>query len=510
MQILSQPESKLSYRFELVVPANKNNGFIISVRAVPAAASHLNDDIRLSTSDVASMLVLQMPVITYKMPTNCSELVDLYPCAVVTFSDNPISRSQYKQALIDGFRLLMFKFRVLRDNSYEEVKLFLKETKRPSGNARRFPEVPKNFGRDMSEPNENIPTGTYTFSKYGCNFGLFRTYMPQCPPYLQKFFSLALATNSWKSYRTGWEAYFSFNSHIGSSFILPASAPILIKFVLYLAHWRKLKIDSIRSYLSHVKMLHKGNRCNTSQFGDFQLGMTLQGIENWQNCLNLPGLVRNVFTFEVLQVWGHAIFISNLSEYMKKLIWAVSLIAFWTASRMGELLENNNSAIDLIRCITWGKIKKISNDHYTLFYAVPKFSENSQGTIIDIFKFDDKTYCPIFNLNVFYTTCRKLGRGQNSDVAFMMDDGNAFSTSKMNYYLKLYLKPFFPDIICNYTCHSFRGALPSYMASNPHIFSETDIKDSCRWKSETVRRYTRLHGITQNRVLKRVYSNISK
>ncbi len=509
LQILQKPENCLSYRFELCVPSNRNNGFVISVRAVPATVNYLNDDVRLSSSDVSSMLVQQLPVISYKMPPYCSELSDLYPCGAVTFSDTPILREQYKKALIDGFRLLMFKFRVLKDCTYEEVRTFLQETKRASGNVRRFPNLPVHSGREMTEPSENIPTGTYMFSKYGCSFSLFNTYMPQCPAYLQKFFSLAMATSSWKSYRSGWEAFFCFNAHIGSSFTLPASAPILIKFVLYLAHWRKLKIESIRSYLSHVKMLHKGNKCNTSQFSDFHLGMTLQGIENWQCCLNLPGLVRNVFSFEVLQVWGHALFSSNLARFNKILIWAVSLLAFWTASRMGELLQNN-SAIDLIRCITWGKIKIITDTHYTIFYAVPKCSETPQGTVVDIYKFSDQNYCPIFNLDVLYKACRKMGRGKNYDAAFLMDNGDYFSTSKMNHFLKLYLKPFFSNLSCNYTCHSFRAALPSFMASHPEIFSVNDIKDTCRWKSDTVHRYTRLHGIAQNRVLKRVYSNISK
>lgn len=50
----------------------------------------------------------------------------------------------------------------------------------------------------------------------------------------------------------------------------------------------------------------------------------------------------------------------------------VSLVAFWTASRLGELICTEQCSIDFIRVITWSKLNIISDSHYTLFIALPK------------------------------------------------------------------------------------------------------------------------------------------
>ena len=139
--VLESPDLQLSFQFELVVPQKKSNGFLVMIRALPSTPSHLNDDDQLSGSDVASMMVTSLPVASFRMPEHCSDLSKIYPCAPQIFSSEAISMMEYKSAIISGFQPILYKFRVLVNISYNEAKTYMAETKRPSGNSLRFPDL---------------------------------------------------------------------------------------------------------------------------------------------------------------------------------------------------------------------------------------------------------------------------------------------------------------------------------------------------------------------------------
>lgn len=213
-----------------------------------------------------------------------------------------------------------------------------------------------------------------------------------------------------------------------------------------------------------------------------------------------------------MKLWGHALQQSSLSPHDSQILWSVSLVAFWSASRMGELLSHDQSSIDYIRTITWGKVNIISESQITILIAIPKTTESHSkaGHVIDLFAFSDKRYCPLFNLDKLHDFSLTKNRGDNDDCAFLWESGHMLTMGNMNYYLDFLLAPYLKDVKCNYSCHSFRAGLPSLMANNPSIFSEEDIMQVGRWSSPAVKRYLRVKGVANSRIMNKIHSVLRK
>lgn len=244
----------------------------------------------------------------------------------------------------------------------QELYEYIANPKVKSGNELRYPDLAlKGVKRKHGDVTFDDATGIFRVSKYGPKFDIWH-YAPSVPKHIREYACVSLATNSWASYRSGWNSYTGFVRHFGYTVTLPATVTMLLHFITFLHVWRHLSVSTISSYLTAVKKLHELNHCGVTQFGDKDIRMTLKGMTNLEAISNTPGLLRNVMTFEILMLWGCAVQRSNLSFKDKLVLWTVSLIAFWTAARMGELLQTETSSIDVIRVITWDKIKAMDQE----------------------------------------------------------------------------------------------------------------------------------------------------
>ncbi len=185
----------------------------------------------------------------------------------------------------------------------------------------------------------------------------------------------------------------------------------------------------------------------------------------------------------------------------------MSLTAFWLASRLGELISTNVSSMDSIRILTWDKVKIISKDQLSIMILLPKVTEieSPSGYVLDLFAYDDKRYCPVKFMLSLHDLCWSRGKGQNCDNIFQWDSGKLVTISVLNNYLRDWLQPRFSDLQSKFSAHSFRAGLPSMMATCPDAFSEEDCQLVGRWRSNTVRRYTRQSGVAQAKVIKKFH-----
>ncbi len=431
----------------------------------------------------------------------------LYPTCPVLCSDALLSDAQYYKITRSIFPCVMLKFRVHANLPIRAASVYVKDTKALSGNSLRYPKMAKAY-QDASA----IPIHKGIFSKYGARFNI-QQYIPVLPPYLLTFVSLHLTTSTWNSYKTSWSAYFDFIKHRGIKVCLPASSHLLHSFAHYLYVWRNLKSSTIKSYLSGLKKLHELNYRSTHCFDDPLLASYLTGIENYEALTDNNPFCRNVITFPILQLWGHVIFTSNLNEFDRTVLWTVSLIAWWLARRMGELVSVQGSTVDLIRALTWSKVKIRDSSHFTVLIVRPKVTDKASpvGQVLDLWAYpDDNRYCPIFFLNRLHDLYWSQGKGKDEDLIFQWSSGVPVTLAAINTYLANLLTPKFNNPAVKFTCHSFRAGLPSMMATNPELFSEEDCRISGGWQSDVVRRYTRQHGIAQGRVIKKFQRFLKK
>lgn len=146
----------------------------------------------------------------------------------------------------------------------------------------------------------------------------------------------------------------------------------------------------------------------------------------------------------------------------------------------------------------------------TIFFAIPKTSLIKEGVVLDLFRFEDARYCPVEHVHKLYRLCKRQGLGNKHNYVFQLDSGKMLTMSIMNFYLETLLPALLPDTTSKYSCHSFRAGLPSLMASMPEEFDEEDIQITGRWAGVTTRRYTRVHGIAQSNVMRRIHAVLRK
>ena len=187
-------------------------------------------------------------------------------------------------------------------------------------------------------------------------------------------------------------------------------------------------------------------------------------------------------------------------------------MAFWLASRMGELISTQTTSIDYIRILTWSKIRRKTHDHFTVLILRPKVNDKDSpiGHVLDIRAYDDKKYCPIHQILKLHDLCWLKGVGKNEDIVFLWENGVPLTLKAVNKYLASLLTPHFNNPLVKFSAHSFRSGLPSMMATQPDLFSDEECRLSGRWNSNTVRRYQRQHGIAHGRIMKKFHAFIKK
>lgn len=154
----------------------------------------------------------------------------------------------------------------------------------------------------------------------------------------------------------------------------------------------------------------------------------------------------------------------------------------------------------------------INDEHFTILILLPKVTEveSPSGSVLDLFSFKDNRYCPINYLKKLHELSWCKNRGRNDNNVFEWESGKIVTLASINSYLNKLLQPRFPHFNAKFSAHSFRAGLPSMMATSPDDFSEADCQLAGRWRSNTVRRYTRQHGIAQSKVIKKFQNFLSR
>ena len=274
--IFDKQKIDASFRFELTVAKDKTVGFEIFGRTLPIGADRLNDDSRLSGGDVGAITFFTTHSNTFIFPPSLDDVKDVIPTSPVMFTDSVITMDQYRSMVVGTFPAIMMKLVLLKELDFLSACAYIKDPKAKSGNERRYSHVASILTKKNPQPALDKSSGTARISKFGPKYNLTK-YCPVIPLFLLAFTGLHLASSSWGSYKTAWESYFEFVKHCGIGYFLPASADVLGRYVNYLKTWRKLRVSTIRSYLSAVKKLHTLNRLPSHQFHDDILLNYLKG-----------------------------------------------------------------------------------------------------------------------------------------------------------------------------------------------------------------------------------------
>jgi len=76
---------------------------------------------------------------------------------------------------------------------------------------------------------------------------------------------------------------------------------------------------------------------------------------------------------------------------------------------------------------------------------------------------------------------------------FTFENGKFLTLKKMNKFIVFFLQATIGNEAKNYSCKSFRAALPSALAALPALGNKVAIKRWGRWTSKAFEKYTRLN-----------------
>lgn len=486
---------EFNFRIECFSPPSGSKMFF-GIRILPTTKSIVKGHTLLQLGDVKSVPGGGVSVQCSSFPPSIAEILNIsFPFAPTVFTDRDIDDNDYVAMVADGLPSILYLMRVAADNSWDQVKEYVKKPIANTGNGKRFPLKRKTSPTDASMEFHNA-TGTYTLSKFGTKKNIFH-YIAAIPESMKRRLCISRANSTWDSYMCAWRCFTNFCLIYGRKPYIPVELDWLECYADYLMDEKELQYQTIKSYFSALKFLHIINNVDIKNFLNPRLRVVFDGIKNECLVLRSKPNYRGVITWSILRILSHCLAKSPvLVDHDRQVVWTLFLLAFFGAFRMGELLSTEQNSFDPFRAISWSKIRESSPDHYLVDILIPKVSEKPLGFVVDIFKYSgSENLCPISNLNRLLLMVKTKNLLHLDQPVFKLLSGTLLTPRFINNLLKSFLIPIFPGM--KFTTHSFRAALPSHMATHPEIFTEEDAKLSGRWASATVRRYQRIHGIAQ-------------
>ena len=156
---------------------------------------------------------------------------------------------------------------------------------------------------------------------------------------------------------------------------------------------RKLKPSTVGSYISSLSFLLKINDLDSSCCSDTVSKLLIKGAGNLSFYRDLSSNQRKVMTLPLLRILGHQISNSGWKSDGKQVFWTAAVIAFFGSFRFGEILCPKETYFNMDECLLWEDIR-FSEDSVTIHVKIPK-NRNLKGEFIDLFKIQNKSYCPV-------------------------------------------------------------------------------------------------------------------
>ena len=281
--------------------------------------------------------------------------------------------------------------------------------------------------------------------------------------------------------------------------------PFTVENVRNYVRWaikrKGLTPDSVKVYLSDLKLAHKLRDFQIDWSNDFFINSMLKGAKNLSLYKSIFKPARFVMSFHLLKILGHEIAICHWDSYTKALYWAACCIAFFGSFRLSEILPAGSSPF-CIETLTWDRITFTNRRSAIINIRFPKAVRKPQGDFVDIFEIPGKSCCPLAALKKLHDLRQHVSK--TSLPVFSFFDGKPLSPKIFVETIKGFLSKHIGANAENITGHSFRAAIPAALANCPSLASDHEIMIWGRWSSEAYKSYTRLKHEAKLSIFKKI------
>jgi hypothetical protein len=280
---------------------------------------------------------------------------------------------------------------------------------------------------------------------------------------------------------------------------LPTDESTILGFVHWLVFERNLAAASVSGYLAGIKKLHLVNGLPEPSLRTNLIKMVLEGKKNVEAACRLrEGIKRKPVTPDIMLLLKARVRESDLANFDKLSIWAVSSLLFPGAFRGGEILCRSVSSFDPAFTLLKKDVVIVEDREGKKVVQVrikaPKEDKSSSAVVVDVFQTDTEI-CPAKAVGKWLKASRTR---EEEQPAFRFADGSPITGAKFNQLLKQWLERDVPGI----SAHSFRIGAASMMGTLG--FSDKDVKAVGRWGSRAFEGYMRLPRTKRRLVAKKL------
>jgi hypothetical protein len=301
--------------------------------------------------------------------------------------------------------------------------------------------------------------------------------------------SAAYADSTWNKILSSLNAYERFCNETTTCSSFPITETNMGKFINWSIFKKNISPNSLTTYISNLKLIHSLRRIPAPGCDSKLCKMQVRGAKNLSFYAEKTRTVKKTMTLPLLRLLGNALASSDWSDRSKLVVWATYTVAFMGSFRLGELLAKNKNEFNVFETLLWTDIKFVSDNSVQIHNKIPK-NRTPNGEYISLFSFPYHGCCPIAALK----SLKEASGVKNNErtPVFIFANGACLTKAFLNKLIVKQLTPHLGSEAKNYSCKSFRCALPSALASHPKMQDDSTIKRWGRWNSKAFEKYTRL------------------
>jgi len=319
---------------------------------------------------------------------------------------------------------------------------------------------------------------------------------------------MGISRSTWSTYKTAQTMIQKCESETKADLSIPFNQKKTLIFIDWLVRIRKLKASTVNSYLAGVRQLHIVKGLDPPNIRSSLVKLVLRGIENRDGIQKRTGSNKGrlPMTLNMMLVFKNTIANSDFGKNDKRLLWAVSTVAFAGGFRIGEILSKLESTFDPdFTLLTKDVSCSLDEGGRTVIHIClkcPKESKSATPTVVDLYQ-NDGPLCPV----KAFLTWRKLKPRDIDKPMFRWENGANLTGAKLNSVMSKFLDPYTDKSIGSFNTHSFRIGLASMLGSLG--FTDEEIKAAGRWSSRAFEAYMKLKR-TKRAGVGRQICNITK
>ena len=317
----------------------------------------------------------------------------------------------------------------------------------------------------------------------------------------------SLSVETWSNYNTAVNNLRRCSEYLSIPMDLPLSVTQVILYVAFLIKIRGVLPGTVSSYLSGLRMAHWAKGFLTPTLKSPIVGQILTGASNLnkmrQEVVRKPH--RRAMTIPLLLLLHQKIVRSEWTDYKKDQVWCLSVVAFFGAFRLGELLSKAAGHFDglhtlLAKDVSFQTLSHAGNPLRLARIHVksPKVDRIGNGDDVEVFSIGGTIFCPVKALEKYKEIAKEEGNFDPDLPFFRKESGANYTRDDFNADLRAMFQSDMNYKKEGIWGHSFRAGVSSHM--DRWGFTGEEIKGWGRWSSEAYKRYCRLPTLARRRL----------